>query len=199
MASAKAELLFSKTLNFLLIWSLLLVILVAIMVKSLPYSLNRQTKLLISCLVQYATLRFWAFWSFWIFWVFFVSLSWRVSSSMKVPSVETVNYALEFSWLWEESTVMQKTLPAEFKSREVPSVAVCVLSCVIVGVCRHFYLSKVRIKYKRIEHLRAWEPSEYNRRILYFFYIFKKEPTWDIQANLRSISRICCFQSGSRW
>ena len=49
---------------------------------------------------------------------------------------------------------MQKTLPAEFKSREVPSVAVCVLSCVIVGVCRHFYLSKVRIKYKRIEHLR---------------------------------------------
>ena len=199
MASAKAELLFSKTLNFLLIWSLLLVILVAIMVKSLPYSLNRQTKLLISCLVQYATLRFWAFWGFWIFWVFFVSLSWRVSSSMKVPSVETVNYALEFSWLWEESTVMQKTLPAEFKSREVPSVAVCVLSCVIVGVCRHFYLSKVRIKYKRIEQLRAWEPSEYNRRIFYFFYIFKRERTWDIQANLHSINRICCFQSGSRW
>ena len=53
---------------------------------------------------------------------------------MKVEIVETEDYPLEFSWLWPASTVMQKTLPAEFKGEEVESAVGIDVNVVIASV-----------------------------------------------------------------
>ena len=56
---------------------------------------------------------------------------------MKVESVDTEDYPLEFSWLWLASTVMQKTLPTEFKSEEVESAFVAYVSVCVIAVVLH--------------------------------------------------------------
>ena len=57
---------------------------------------------------------------------------------MKVESVDTEDYPLEFSWLWPASTVMQKTLPTELEGEEVESVAVVDVIVVVIAVVLHF-------------------------------------------------------------
>ena len=56
---------------------------------------------------------------------------------MTVERVDTDDYPLEFSWLWLESTVMQKTLPAELKSEVVERVASGVDVAVVIAVVLH--------------------------------------------------------------
>ena len=56
---------------------------------------------------------------------------------MKVERVETDDYELEFSWLWLESTVMQKTLPTEFKSEEAERLVLGAAVLCVIAVVSH--------------------------------------------------------------
>ncbi len=101
---------FYKTLNFLLIWSLVLSILVEIIVKSLPYSLSNFNKVLIS-LELHMAIDFLSPFFLVISFSFTPTFSSKAISSMTVDMVDTDKSMLRFSWLWNSSTVMQKTLP----------------------------------------------------------------------------------------